>query len=303
MEFLEKLHDIQWTGITAGTLRVILILLVAWVALRAAKIALHRFEQHMILHGAAAGEVPSESHKRADTLVRLLRQGVLILLWLVTGLVLLRELGVEIGPILASAGIVGLALGFGAQNLVRDVISGFFMILENQVRVGDVAVVNGKSGLVEQINFRTIVLRDDAGTVHVFPNGSITALANMTRDWSAYVFDIGIAYKEDVDRVTRLMGAVAAEMRADRQFSRLISADMEIFGLDKFADSAVMIKARIKTVPGKQWDVGRDYLRRLKQALDREAIEIPFPQRVLHFGETSRPIALQTVAPPTRESQ
>lgn len=282
----EFFNKIPWAGISAGSLRVILILIVAWVAMRAAKAALRRFEERMIHRGVQTGEVPSESLKRADTLVRLLRQGVVILLWLVTGLVLLREFGVEIAPILASAGIVGLALGFGAQNLVRDVIAGFFMILENQVRVGDVATVNGTSGVVEEINFRTIVLRDAAGTVHIFPNGAVTTLANMTRDWSAYVFEIGVGYKEDIDRVVSLMRQIANELRTDKHFSPLILADAEIFGVEKLADSAVVIKGRLKTIPIKQWDVGREYLRRLKFAFDRENIEIPYPHRTIYVEGT-----------------
>lgn len=147
-------------------------------------------------------------------------------------------------------------MGFGAQNLVKDVISGFFMILENQVRVGDVAIVNGTGGLVEQINFRTIVLRDLSGVVHIFPNGSVNTLANMTREWSAYVLDIGVAYKENVDRVMDVMRAVGAELRADEKYGALMIEDIEISGVDKFDDSAVVIRARLKTLPIKQWRSG-----------------------------------------------
>jgi len=213
-------------------------------------------------------------------------------------LVVLRELGVEIGPILASAGVAGLAIGFGAQNLVRDVISGFFLILENQVRVGDVAVVNGTGGLVERVNFRTIVLRDLSGTVHVFPNGTITTLANLTREWSAYVFDIGVAYKEDVDRVMEIMREVGRELRADESFGHNMVADVEVFGVDAFADSAVVIKGRLRTKPIKQWDVGREYRRRLKHAFDAQGIEIPFPHRSIYFGEASKPILAQMTGTP-----
>jgi len=214
-------------------------------------------------------------------------------------LVVLRELGVEIGPILASAGVAGLAIGFGAQNLVRDVISGFFMILENQVRVGDVAVVNGTGGLVERVNFRTIVLRDLSGIVHVFPNGTITTLANLTREWSAYVFDIGVAYKEDVDRVMEIMREVGRELRADEKFGHNMVADVEVFGVDAFADSAVVIKGRLRTKPIKQWDVGREYRRRLKHAFDAQGIEIPFPHRSIFFGEASKPILAQLADTPS----
>jgi small conductance mechanosensitive channel len=236
---------------------------------------------------------PIEQQKRVETLIRLVRQAIFIVVWVVVGLVILREFGVDIAPILASAGIAGLAVGFGAQNLVRDVISGFFMILENQVRVGDVAIVNGTGGLVEKVNFRTIVLRDLSGTVHVFPNGTISTLANLTNEWSAYVFDIGVAYKEDVDRVMALMREVGKEMREDEAFGPLMVDDVEVFGVDNFADSAVTIKGRLKTKPIKQWDVGREYRRRVKYRFDAEGIEIPFPHRSIYFGEASKPIAAQ----------
>jgi small conductance mechanosensitive channel len=285
------LTNFQWETVIFTGLRILLILVLFWGLMSAVRIALRRLEAQLIERGQAEGEVPSESAKRAETLVRLLRQGVIIMLWVVAGLIILREVGVEIGPILASAGIAGLAVGFGAQNLVRDVISGFFMILENQVRVGDVAVVNGTGGLVERVNFRTIVLRDLSGTVHVFPNGTVNTVANLTREWSAYVFDIGVAYKEDVDRVIGIMREVGAELRADEHFGPLMVDDIEVFGVDDFADSAVMIKGRLKTRPIKQWDVGREYRRRLKKVFDREGIEIPFPHRTLYFGEQGSDIA------------
>jgi small-conductance mechanosensitive channel len=287
----EYIENFQWETVIFTGLRILLILVLFWGLMSAVRIALRRLEAQLIERGQAEGEVLSESAKRAETLVRLLRQGVIIMLWVVAGLIILREVGVEIAPILASAGIAGLAVGFGAQNLVRDVISGFFMILENQVRVGDVAVVNGTGGLVERVNFRTIVLRDLSGTVHVFPNGTVNTVANLTREWSAYVFDIGVAYKEDVDRVIGIMREIGAELRADPEFGPLMVDDIEVFGVDDFADSAVMIKGRLKTKPIKQWDVGREYRRRLKNVFDREGIEIPFPHRTLYFGEQGSDLA------------
>jgi moderate conductance mechanosensitive channel len=282
------LEEYDWTFVTAATLRILLILIIAWVAMRAAKIALRRLEKRMLQRGQAQGELPNESLRRVETLIRLLQQGALILLWVVTILIILREIGVEIAPILASAGVVGVALGFGAQNLVRDLIAGFFMILENQVRVGDVAIINGTGGLVEQINFRTTVLRDMSGAVHVFPNGSITTISNRTHEWSAYVLDIGVSYKENPDQVMEIMRAVSREMREDRAYKALMLADIEIFGVDQFADSAVIIKARLKTIPIKQWEVGREYLRRLKKAFDRAGIEIPFPHRTIYLNDARK---------------
>jgi small conductance mechanosensitive channel len=293
MEYLQQYFEqISWEGIISTSLRILFILIALWVISYLIRSALKRLEAHL-LKNAQNGELPSETEKRAETLVRLLRQGVIVMLWVVGLLIILREVGVDITPILASAGILGLAVGFGAQNLVRDVISGFFLILENQVRVGDVAIVNGTGGLVEAVNFRTIVLRDLSGTVHVFPNGTISTLANMTNEWSAYVFEIGVAYKEDVDRVMTLMKEVGAELRQDDYFGPLMVEDIEIFGVDAFADSAVNIKGRLRTQPIKQWEVGREYRRRLKHAFDREGIEIPFPHRSIYFGEASKPFAAQ----------
>lgn len=281
--------DINWQDLIFGALRILLMLTLAWLLSLAARMGLRRFERRLVEQGRQQGDIASEAGKRAETLVRLLRQGVSIMIWVVALLVILNEIGISVGPILASAGVAGLAVGFGAQNLVRDVISGFFLILEDQVRVGDVAVVNGTGGLVEAINFRTLVLRDLSGVVHVFPNGSVTTLSNVTKEWSAYVFDIGVAYKENTDRVIGVMREVADALQRDEHFGRMIIGDIEIFGVDKLADSAVVIKGRIRTQPIKQWDVGREFLRRIKLAFDREGIEIPFPQRSLHFGTKSAP--------------
>lgn len=292
------LATISWEGIIGSSLRILLIAVLLLGVMRFIKLLLGRLERRLL--GAETGTLPSEAQKRAETIVRLLRQAAVIMLWLTGALMILRELGVEIAPILASAGIAGLAIGFGAQNLVRDVISGFFIIIEDQVRVGDVAVINGTGGLVQAVNFRTLILRDLSGVVHVFPNGSITTLANLTQGWSAYVFDIGVAYKEDVDRVMAVMQAVGQELRNDEYFGPLIIEDIEIFGVDAFADSAVVIKGRLRTQPIKQWEVGREYRRRLKKAFDQAGIEIPFPHRALYFGENSKPFlaALQEQSGP-----
>jgi small-conductance mechanosensitive channel len=190
----------------------------------------------------------------------------------------------------AGGGIAGLAVGFGAQNLVRDLINGFFAVLENQVRVGDVAVITGTGGLVEAATYRTVVLRDLAGTVHVFPHSAVTSLANMTKGSSAYVLDLGAAYGEDTDRVIAVMRRVGEELRTDPAHGRRILEPIEILGVDDFRDSAVMIKARWKTLPLEQWTVGREYRRRLKKALDAEGIEIPFPHRSISVGDVSRPL-------------
>ena len=298
MDVISKfLEQVSWEDILFTVMRIALILVLTWIIIAVVKVALKRMEAKLIQRGHDAGEILTESTKRAETLAHLLRKGSIIILWLMAALVILRELGVEITPILASAGIVGLAVGFGAQNLVRDVISGFFIILENQVRVGDVAIVNGTGGLVEKVNFRTIVLRDLSGVVHIFPNGTINTLSNVTKEWSAYVFDIGVAYKEDTDRVVELMKEVGGKLREDPRYGPLMIDDVEVFGVDDFADSAVMIKGRIRTLPIKQWEVGREFRRRLKQAFDRAGVEIPFPHQSIYFGEVSKPIDVRLMQP------
>ncbi|OQC22846.1 MAG: putative MscS family protein YkuT [Deltaproteobacteria bacterium ADurb.Bin072] len=274
-------------------LHVILILALALVATTVIKKLLRKMKTHLLEKSRFADGLTDEASKRAETLTRLIRKAVLIGLWIIVALIILKELGVEIAPILAGAGILGLAVGFGAQNLVRDVISGFFFILEDQVRVGDVAVVNGTGGLVEQINFRTIVLRDLEGVVHVFPNGTVSTLSNRTKTWSGYVFDLGVAYKEDTDTVIKIIAQVGEEMMRDPTFGPLMLDAPEIFGVDRFDDSAVVIKGRLKTKPIQQWVVGREFLRRIKYAFDEAGIEIPFPHQTVYFGDASKPFELK----------
>ena len=278
---LKYFNDVSWENVLETSLRVALILLLGWGVLAVVRQLLSRMEGRLKAKYAAEGEPPSESGKRVETLLKLVRQGARLAVWITVLLVILKELGVEIGPILAGAGILGLAVGFGAQNLVKDIITGFFFILEKPIRIGDVAVINGTGGLVEEINFRTLVLRDVEGVRHIFPHGTVTTLSNRTRDWSGYVFDIGVAYKEDTDRVCEVLRGVFRELRQDSAFGPSILEEPEIFGVDRFADSAVVIKGRIKTKPSRQWMVGREFLRRTKLAFDREGIQIPVPHRTI----------------------
>jgi len=233
-----------------------------------------------------------EAEKRVKTLGNLLMKAASVAVFIIALMMILKEVGMDIAPIIAGAGIVGLAVGFGAQNLVRDVISGFFMIMENQVRVGDVAVINGTGGLVEEINLRTIVLRDLEGTVHVFPNGTINTLSNMSKGWSRYVVDVGVAYKENVDHVIQVLKEIGEGLSRDESFGPLILEPLQVLGVDDFGSSQVTIKCAIKTQPLKQWDVGRELRRRIKNTFDQKGIEIPFPHISVYFGEASKPFAL-----------
>lgn len=270
--------------------RILVVLLVAWILLKLLDVVMKRVHKKAAERGDEDDSPARREHeKRVETLTGIVKKTGQIMIWGIVLMLLLLQVGVEIAPLIAGAGIIGLAVGFGAQELVRDVITGFFMLLENHVRVGDVAIVNGTGGLVERIGLRTVVLRDLSGTVHIFQNGKISSLANMTKDWSAMVFDIGVAYKEDTDVATRVIQEVADELRADPEFAPKILEPMEIFGVDSFGDSAVIIKARFKTRPIEQWSVGREYNRRLKKAFDAQGIEIPFPHRTVYFGEASPP--------------
>ena len=259
-------------------LRILLIGALGYALTRAVALLVSRFE-HEVNRGTGLDAL--ERAKRARTLGSLVRNVASALIVGIALLMILRELGLDIAPVLTGAGILGLAVGFGAQTLVRDIISGFFLILEDQVRVGDVAAINGQSGLVEAINLRTIVLRDFEGTVHVFPNGAITTLANRSKDFSYYVVDLGIAYREDPERVTAVLQQVGASLQADDRYGPSILAPLEIVGVDAFADAAVQLKMRIKTVPLKQWEVGRELRRRILKAFAEHGIEIPSPHRVV----------------------
>ena len=286
--FLDRI--LAWCFTTLPTLVFITILFI--VVRRIVRFALKRF-QKTIMSRVDSDENHMEQEKRAKTLIGIANGVIIVALWTIFIMIFLKELGIDIGPILAGAGIVGLAVGFGAQELVRDAISGFFLLLENRVRAGDVAIVNGTGGLVENINLRTITLRDLAGVVHTFQNGKIDTLANMTKEWSAMVFDIGIAYKENVDDVIEIIQEVGDSLQAEDEFKEKFIDSMEIFGLDKFGDSAIIIKARIKTVPSAQWTIGREFNKRLKAAFDAKGIEIPFPHRTIYWGDAIAPLDLR----------
>ena len=279
---------IGFAGSTAQSAgRLLLVLLAGYFGARVLRSLIGHLEHVLVMAGERTGALPGATRSRVATLTSVLRTLALVALWSVVTVICLSQLGLDVRPILAGAGIVGLAVGFGAQNLVRDVIAGFFLVLEDQVRVGDVAVVNGTGGLVETVTFRTIVLRDLAGTVHVFPNGSVTTLANMTKDWSGYVLDVEVAYREDPDRVVAVMRRVAEELRQDQTLGPLMLEPIEIFGVDAFKESSVVIKARLKTLPIQQWTVGREYRRRLLQAFGTEGIDIQ--PRIVQVGEPGKP--------------
>lgn len=280
-----------------SAIRIALVLVGGFILARVLRALLMHLERVLVRAGERTGALVAATRSRVSTLTGVLRALALVVLWSVVTMICLSQLGLDVRPILAGAGIVGLAVGFGAQYLVRDVIAGFFLVLEDQVRVGDVAVVNGTGGLVETLTFRTIGLRDLAGTVHIFPNGGVTTLANMTRGWSGYVVDVEVPFREDPDRVIAVMRRVGDELRADPAHAPLILEPIEIFGVDGFKEASLVIKARLKTAPIQQWAVGREYRRRLVQAFAAEGIESP--GRTLQVGDGGRPLPILLMqAPP-----
>ncbi len=228
---------------------------------------------------------PVEQSGRVKTLLPLLRKTVFVVLATLLALIALSELGVNIAPLLAGAGIVGLAVGFGAQTLVKDIITGLFIVMEDSVAVGDVISVGGHAGLVEAISLRTLTLRDLSGSVHTVPYSQVDTVLNRTKDFSFYVMDVGVSYREDTDQVVEVLKQIGAELLEDPKYAIQILEPLEILGVDQFADSAVVIKARIKTKPIKQWFVGREFNRRMKKRFDELGIEIPFPHMTLYFGQ------------------
>jgi small conductance mechanosensitive channel len=265
---------------TVEGLQVVIILMAIWVSFALLKRGLTHLQKFI------EGAFPQPAQiQRAQTLTHVLGDSLRVLISTIGTLTILSHLGIDLGPILIAAGIGGIAIGFGAQSLVKDVISGFFILLENQVRIGDVVNIAGVGGFVEAMGLRTISLRDYSGNVHIVPNGTITTVTNMTKDFSRYEFNIGVAYREDVDQVMALLQELAAELQEDPEFGSDILEPLEMAGVDKFADSAIVIKCRIKTKPIRQWAVGREMNRRIKKAFDAHGIEIPFPHSTLYWGE------------------
>ena len=276
VRFNERLFE--WLS-TSG-LRVVLIALAMLVLLALLKRVVAK------LRSLYEGSLPTPAQlKRAHTLTHIVRDVARVVIFFVGTMMILSESGVDLKPLLAAAGLGGLAIGFGAQSLVKDLISGFFILLENSVRVGDVVEVGGVGGFVEAVELRTIRLRDLSGNVHVVPNGIVDKVKNMTKEYSFYLFDIGVAYREDVDEVMGVLQEIAEEVRRDPRFADDILEPLEMLGVDQFADSAVIIKCRIKTLPIKQWRVGREMNRRIKKTFDAKGIEIPFPHQTIYWGE------------------
>lgn len=275
------------------------IVVIGFVAVQVLNILINRFQKEAAARMLSSDKSnPLEVEKRVSTLEGIFKKIALVTVMIIAAMMIIEELGYDIKAMLTGLGVVGVALGFGAQNLVRDVISGLFVIFENRIRVGDVAIINGTAGFVEQVNLRTSVLRSQDGTIHVFPNGAITSLSNMTHEYSFYVFDIGVAYHEDTDRVISVLKEVGAEIMENGLYKDAILEPLEVLGVDSFENSKVMIKARIKTLPIKQWAVGREMNRLIKKRFNEKGIDIPFPHTSIYFGKESKPLSVQVEGTP-----
>lgn len=264
-----------WTVATRNLdspLRIVLIAVLAGIALRAIHVLIPRIREAI----ATRQESPEES-QRVRTLSRVIRYVLTVGTMVVAGLSILGELGVSIAPILGAAGIVGIAVGFGAQSLVKDYFTGFFLLLENQIRLGDVVEAAGKAGVVEEMTLRYLRLRDYSGNVHFVPNGQITAVTNMSYGFAYAVVDARVAFAADVDRAIDAICRTAAELRADPAFAPRILDDLEMAGVDQWADSAVVIRCRFRVAPLEQWNVCRELLRRIKRRFDDDGIAMPYP--------------------------
>jgi len=280
----------QWDHGILTLLRIVLIAVAAWIALGVTQRLIRLFRERI-----ASRMDDREQVKRAETLGRVFRYIAAVIIVVIAVTLILSELGIAVAPILGAAGVIGLAVGFGAQSLVKDYFAGFFILLENQIRQGDVVDIAGKAGLVEEVTLRYVRLRDYDGNVHFISNGLITTVTNMSRGYAHSVVDVGVAYREDTDEALDVMREIGAEMRADPVFGPKILDDLEIAGVDKWADSAVMLRCRFKVQPLEQWNVRREFLRRLKKAFDARGIEIPFPHLTIYAG-----VARDGSAPPFR---
>lgn len=250
----------------------ILVIIVALVVLRLVKTAIDRVGMRMQSRSKTL-----DDQKRVETLTRVLKYVANVVILLMGALIALGTIGISIAPVLAAAGVVGLAVGFGAQSLVKDYFTGIVLLIENQIRAGDIIEVGGKSGTVENMTLRYVRLRDAEGNVHFVPNGQINSVTNSTMEFAYALIDVGVAYKEDIDASIQVMQQVGAQLAEDKEWRLKITEPMSTFGVQQLADSAVMIRVRFKTLPGEQWAVRREYNKRIKAAFDRVGIEIPFP--------------------------
>jgi small conductance mechanosensitive channel len=301
IEYLKDAGSSTGTWMATGGLRIVLILFMSWVVTRVARRVIPRVLSSIML-GQASTADHEEVLKRSETLSSVFVGAAVTLIYVSALFMILTELSVPIGPVLGGFGIAGIAVGFGAQYLVRDLIAGIFILAENQYRTGDVVTIAGISGLVESINLRRTVLRDLDGQVHVIPNGEISVASNKTKYWSRVNLDVGVAYKEDVDRVVEVLNEVGEEIAADPYYGLMLITPPQVLRLNSLDDSAVTFKMLGDCKPMKQWEIMGEMRRRIKNRLDSEGIEIPFPHQTVYWGDDQPPFRSDVVADAGRDA-
>ncbi|MEC7919652.1 MAG: mechanosensitive ion channel family protein [Chloroflexota bacterium] len=289
--FQQKSLDI-FSWIFSQGLVILIMILTIWGIVRLIDRIFPRLVTTFVMSRSEYGE-HEESEKRATTLSRVFTGGAQIIVILAGVFMILSKLSIPVGPVLAGFGVVGIAVGFGAQHLVRDLISGIFVIAENQYRTGDVVTIAGTSGLVEDINLRRTILRDLEGTVHVVPNGEISVSANRTKNYSRVVLDVGVAYKENLERVIIILNQIGNELSADPVFGLNIIKAPQVLRIQSFDDSCITIRMLGDCKPMKQWNLRSELIRRIKARFDIEGIEIPFPHQTIYWGEDQPTLTIQ----------
>lgn len=269
-----------WAGLLISSLNIVIIVLLAMLARALLGRVLSTVHARLVLRARG-----TEEKKRIDTIDRILRYIASVVITVVTIMVVLDELGVSIAPFLATAGVVGIAISFGAQSLVKDYFTGFVMLLENQIRQGDFIEVANRSGTVEEVTLRHVRLRDGEGAVHFVPNSSITTVSNFSREFAYAVVDINVGYQTNLGQAYDVITTVGAELKADPAVASKVLNDLEILGVTSLGDSSIVLRIRVKVLALEQWGVKRVLLAKLKHAFEQAGIEIPFPQRVLHINQ------------------
>ena len=277
---MNNLAVAEYLHMSKELLHVIIILFMAWLLMRLSRKLIRLFRDYMNGQSDSA-----EEGRRIETLARVFRHSSSAVIALVAGMLALSELGISIAPILGAAGVMGIAVGFGAQSLIKDYFSGIFLLLENQIRQGDAVEICGKIGDVEDITLRYVCLRDINGNVHFVPNGQITTVTNKSRDYAYALIDVGVAYREDLDEVYEVLSKIGRELRDDEQLGSKILEDLQIQGVQELADSAVIVRCRFKTVTLEQWNVRRAFLGKIKRTFDAHGIEIPYPHMTVYAGQ------------------
>jgi len=282
MDFSILISDVVGPWFFEHGVRLIFIVVVLFAAQKIVRIAIRKAVEGYTQHAYKSRDSKAQT-KRRETLAGVFSSAIKVAIWIFGGIMILSELGVDTGPLIAGAGIAGIALGFGGQWLIKDIIAGFFIILEDQYRKGDVVKIAGVSGEVQEINLRHTILRDLDGVEHHVPNGTISTASNMTKFESRVHLDIGISYSARVDDVIAVLNEIGQDMAKDEAWGEKFRKPIEALGVSEFADSSVIIKLLGETRPGEQWAVAREYRRRVKNVFDERGIEIPFPQRVIHI--------------------